>query len=198
LEAALSLLDETRKLLKGKDDRTEDVRAHGLLALASWRYGQEFTALQHAATTAELIVKSGNPTCTVLEGYSGLAEVYLAHWELNPTAETCRALATQAVLYAKNYARIFPIGRPRACRFEGLLHWLSGHPHRAVKLWQRGLTQANRLTLNFDAALLHYELGRHSPADSPERSNQLAEALSTFERLETAYEIQKTLEVKRT
>jgi class 3 adenylate cyclase/tetratricopeptide (TPR) repeat protein len=187
-DTAIGLLEETGRLLQGKDDRTEEVRANGLLSLACWRYGQEFTALQHAATTLDLIANCTNPTCTILEGFAGPAEVYLANWERNSSSESCRTLAIKSAKHTTWYAKVFAIGRPRARRNEGLVQWLLNHPDRARKLWTQSLADAERLALPFEAGLAHLELGRHADAHSPDRNSHLRKAIELFDSVGTPYE----------
>jgi eukaryotic-like serine/threonine-protein kinase len=187
-ETAIRLLEETCRLLQGKDDRTEEVRANGLLSLACWRFGQEFTALQHAASTLDVIAHCTNPTCTILEGFAGPADVYLANWERNSSSESCRKLAIKAVEYTTWYAKVFAIGLPRARRNEGLVQWILNHSERARKLWKQSLADAERLALPFEAGLAHYELGRRADRNSADRRLHLEKAIAMFEIVGTPYE----------
>ena len=190
LQRAISLLEETNRLLQGKDDRTEEVRASGLLAAACWQFGQESTALAHADAASELIARCSTPTCTILEGFAGPAEVYLRNWEQNGADPSGRAAAIKATSYVTWYAKKFPIGGARARRLQGLVDWLANRPRRARKHWTESLSIAQRLGLPYEVGMAHYELGRHAEFGSKQRQEHIEEALRIFEAIGTTYEYQ--------
>jgi hypothetical protein len=160
LEAALALLAEA-------PDRAEEIRAWGLLAAARWRRGEPCLARSAADSAARLIAQLPSPTAHyLLEGYAGVAEVYLALWEASrrqAPAES-RKLARQvlqACTAMQKFARVFPIGRPRARLLQGRAEWLAGRRSRAMKAWRAGLAEALRLGMRYEEALAREEIGRH-------------------------------------
>jgi class 3 adenylate cyclase len=99
----------------------------------------------------------------------------------SPSAKRAR----QACAALKRWARIFPLGQPRAMLAQGLCAWLEGQSSAARKAWQRGLALAEGLTLPYVIAQAHYELGRH--ADGEARLTHLTAACDGFERLGASY-----------
>jgi class 3 adenylate cyclase/tetratricopeptide (TPR) repeat protein len=98
--------------------------------------------------------------------YAMSAEVAIALWldarrrgegERGPW----RPMAAQAVRYLGRFARMFPIGRPRALLYRGLLAWLDGRPATARRHWRAALDAAERLGMRHDQALALDMLGRH-------------------------------------
>ena len=86
------------------------------------------------------------------------------------------------------YARVFPIGRPRALRLQGLLQRRLREPDKALKLWEESLAAAEHMDLPLEAGLAHYELGRHTNEALPGRREHLGKALQIFTELGTKYE----------
>ena len=131
-------------------------------------------------SAARLITQFKRPTSFyLLEGYAGVAEVYLDQWEAGDRSLPTRRAARQACSALRTFARVFPIGQPRARLWNGRLHHLSGRPERA---WRASLSAAQRLGMPFEAALAHIELGR--PADDqPQRQWHLQQAQSLLQEL---------------
>jgi len=118
--------------------------------------------------------------------------VYLALWEAShshsPTERAALAQAArQACKALHGYARVFPIGQPRAWLWQGLYDWLAGQPRKAHKAWRKSLAAAERLEMPYDQGLAHYEIGRH--ATGLERQEHLARACAIFARLGAAYDL---------
>jgi hypothetical protein len=86
-------------------------------------------------------------------------------------------MASQAVGYLGRYARVFPIGEPRALLYRGLLAWMAGRPAVARRRWRGALAAAERLGMRYDQALVLDMLGRHGrPGQRPghrERAREL-------------------------
>jgi hypothetical protein len=134
----------------------------------------------------------------VLSGYANPAEVYLSLWEAGYPQPGLDRLARKACKVTHSFARVFPIGRPRALLWDGLYHWLAGKPARATRAWQASLAAAARLEMPYDEALAHYELGRHLPDADPGREEHLARACEIFERLGAAYDLARAREARCT
>ena len=124
--------------------------------------------------------------CYWFELYAMTAEVALALW-LDSRARgegdrgPWRAMATEAVRYLGRFARVFPIGEPRARLHHGLLAWTAGRPGAARRDWRAALAAAERLGMRYEQALALDVLGRHGePAQRPAYRER---ARTLFERL---------------
>jgi eukaryotic-like serine/threonine-protein kinase len=92
-----------------------------------------------------------------------------------------RAMAVQAAGYLDRFARVFPIGEPRARLYRGLLACVGGRTGAARRDWRAALAAAERLGMRYEQALALEMLGRHGePAQRP-AARERARAL--FERL---------------
>lgn len=179
LIAALTLYSEN-------SDRTSEITSYGLLALAQLRQGDASAARQAAESGAERMAALGSPTSHyLLEGYAGVAETFLMLWENlgSPGRHPFYKSARQACSALKGYARIFPIGQPRAWVCQGWLDWQRGRASRARRAWTRALTAAERLGMPYELGWAHYQFGRHLPAADPARRLHLARACEAFARL---------------
>jgi class 3 adenylate cyclase/tetratricopeptide (TPR) repeat protein len=95
--------------------------------------------------------------------------------------EPWRAMAVQAAGYLDRFARVFPIGEPRARLYRGQLAWGGGRTGAARRDWRAALAAAERLGMRYDQALALAMLGRHAePAQRP-AARERAQAL--FEQL---------------
>jgi class 3 adenylate cyclase/tetratricopeptide (TPR) repeat protein len=124
---AARLLETALELLVEHPDRAEQVRAYGLLAVVRLRRGEETAARAAASSAASLIARLKRPTSFyLLEGYAGVAEVYLSLWENGQDSREVRQAAQRACLALRRFARVFPIGEPRARLWSGrlLYFWL--------------------------------------------------------------------------
>jgi len=166
---AARLLEAALALLTDHPDQAEQLRAYGLLAVVRLRQGNATAARQAAGEAARRIAKFRAPTAHyLLEGYAGVAEVYLSLWATNNDSGGTRRAARHACRDLRSFARIFPIGKPRARLWQGRLAQLSGRTEWAQAAWRAGLASAERLGMPFEAALAHSELSRHG-AGEPQR-----------------------------
>ena len=94
----------------------------------------------------------------------------------------------------RSYARVFPIGRPRAYLCRGTFEWLSGRPYLARRLWTNSLDAAKRLDMPHAEGLAHYTIGRYLSLEDPKRAEHLIQAREIFARLEAAFDLQQTEE----
>lgn len=197
LDEACALLEETLAYLPAEVERPSRISTYGALAAARLRRGEIAQAWEAAEAAAQLISSIPVPFAhRLLEGYAGIAEVYLTLWERGdaPSATTnqttLRQMARQACQWLHAYARVFPIGRPRAWLWQGVYEWLDGRPSRAFKAWRRGVIMAARLHMPYEQALVYYELGRHSTGTY--RQHHLQKAAELFTQLGTTYDVQRT------
>ncbi len=141
----------------------------------------------------------GMPQLHELEGYAGVAEVYLTLWETSvinsQSPAERRSLvksARQACQALRKFARVFPIGQPRAWLWQGLYDWLAGKPDKAHRAWYKSLVVAERLAMPYEQGLAHYEIGRHLTPNDPARQAHLKRAREIFTRLEATYDLMCT------
>jgi class 3 adenylate cyclase/tetratricopeptide (TPR) repeat protein len=200
LDEAVSYLEAAIVWLIESDELPSQISNYGLLAVARLRQGDALLARLTADATARLIGELPLPGVSyLLEGYAGVAEVYLALWEAEVGSTAPRHPAPlPSLLYAQSrdacaslqrYARIFPIGQPRAWCWQGLYAWLSGQRQRAHQAWRKSLAAAQRLKMPYEQALAHYEIGRHTSGIA--RKNHLVYACTLFERVEATYDFGK-------
>ena len=94
---AARLLETALRLLTEHPDHAEQVRAYGLLAVVQWHQGEETAARVAASSAASLIAHFKRPTSFyLLEGYAGVAEVYLDQWEAGDRSLPTRRAARRA------------------------------------------------------------------------------------------------------
>ena len=196
IDEAISFIEAALAIYTQSPDRQIEPLIYGLLAVARLHKGEHGLARSAAHKAAELIAELSFPFFFLLEGYAGVAEVYLALWEASsnrPVAErkTLEKSARQACKALHKFARVFPIGRTRAWLWKGLYFWLAGKGSKAMGAWQKGLAAARKLEMPYDEGLLHYEIGRHLDAPDPARKEHLARACEIFERLGASYDLER-------
>jgi class 3 adenylate cyclase/tetratricopeptide (TPR) repeat protein len=124
--------------------------------------------------------------CYWFDLYAMSAEVALALWldrrgRGEGDAGPWRAMATQGVGHLGRYARVFPIGRPRALLHRGLIAWTDGRASPARRDWRAALAAAERLDMRYEQALALDMLGRHGEPGQRQAARERARAL--FEEL---------------
>jgi tetratricopeptide (TPR) repeat protein len=202
---ALALLEKALTVVAGDTKRTAQIRLYGGFAIAYWRHGQPLLARQMADHAAALIAQSVPNIYSGLEAYAGVAEVYLGLWERalasrdaapdHPLSDHIRDQASRACQVMHRYARLFPIGRPRARLWQGLWYWLAGRPGTAHRWWQKSLTAARQFHMPYEQGLACYEIGRHLPPSHPQRQECLQQALALFARVGAVAALTQTQEV---
>jgi class 3 adenylate cyclase/tetratricopeptide (TPR) repeat protein len=187
LNEAIDGYKKSLKLLEQNIDLASDIRASGALALAYWRNNDPLHALELAAATAKKTV--GNPTAPyAIEGYAGVAEVFLSAWGRN--GKKHRASAQKACKAMGKFAGVFPLGVPRLKVYQGWFHWLDGKPERARTQWETALADAERLNMPYEQARALMCLGQHI-LSGEEKARALKDALELFNRLEVQYEAER-------
>ena len=182
-DEAAELLEAALGLLADHPDQAEQLRAYGLLAVVRLRQDETEAARQAAGAAARLIAKFPAPTAHyLLEGYAGVAEVYLTLWEAGQDSGDTRRAARRGCRDLRRFARIFPIGKPRARLWQGCLAHLSGRAEWAQAAWRAGLASAERLGMPFEAALTHSQLSRHAGGE-PQRQWHLEQAEALLQEL---------------
>lgn len=155
-EAALRRAFE---LLHSKEDRTEQIRAYGLLAIGYLRTARPDLARQQALEGLQMVEGVAVPTASTLEGIAGMAECLLELYERDRANADLAAEAARGCQRMLLYAKIFPIGVPRACLVQGRQAWLQGKSAEALRTWKRGLAKAEELAIDWEIAGLSMALG---------------------------------------
>jgi tetratricopeptide (TPR) repeat protein len=168
-----------------------DRRAPALEALLHLRH-DEWQAAGKAVQAALEPVRAAPIKCYWYELYATTAEAAIALWHASrqhgsDEQPSLRAAAEQAMRALRRYAKVFPVGQPRALLCEGLLAWVDERPMRARKAWRRSLAMAERLGMRYDEMLAHHQLGRYG--DPSERDEHLARARQLFAQLGIAGEV---------
>lgn len=193
----LPYLEEAKSLLTAKNlSLAESIRTYGMMARVYLRQEEYELAQQNAQKVLVLSTQTQFIIFYAIEGFTALVEVYLTFWEngYHITGETIPKTAWQGLKIARKIGRMFPIHAPRAWYYQGRYDWLSGKHRQARKAWQKSLTLAEQLDMPQEQGLAHYEIGRHLPANDPNRQKHLNCAVEIFTQLEAAYDLARTQE----
>ena len=200
LDQLLSLVEKAKALLSERVGCPEQIRVYGLLAKVYLRRGEPRLAEQAAETTAHWIAQTSPTTFYSFEGYAGAAKAYLALWEAGgdqspAEREALAKSARQACKTLREFARVFPVARPRAWLWQGLYDCLDGKLRRARKAWHKSLAEAVRLGMPYEQGLTHYEIGRHLATGDPARQEHLGRAMEILWQIEAAYDLARVEEL---
>jgi len=194
-ESAVGKLKRAREMLKENIDRSEEIRAVGLLAKACLLSGSYDQALRFADVGYQLITQSLPPTVfSMAVGYSGVAEVYLRLWEMqvadadivNQSESELRRSAKRSLKTLGSFSRVFKAGMPYKLLWAGVYDWLAGSQGKAFNSWRDGLAIAERLEMPYEQGLLHYEIARRLEPGKSERADHIQAAQGIFSRLGTS------------
>ena len=86
----------------------------------------------------------------------------------------------------RRFAKRFPLGRPHAYVWSGLLASLQDSPRTALRQWDRAIAAAEALRMPYERGRAHLEIGRHLDLESSERRYHLHRAADVFEKLGAA------------
>jgi len=191
LAEGAAALTKGLELLEHVPDRLEEIRGFGLLARTHLYEGQQQAALEAAREASDRIAKLRIPTgYYLLEGYAGAAEVCLRLWEAGglPDADqkTLAGAAIRACRALRWFGLFFPIGRPHALLWQGVLEWQRGKASRALRTWRKGLEQADQLRMPYVAGQIHAELGLRLAADDSSKQVHQDKARELLTRLQAS------------
>jgi tetratricopeptide (TPR) repeat protein len=187
---ALDHLDRAAGLVTTHMGLGQLIWVHGVSATGHWLCGHPAEAEAQARRAAEAIRRCRPATVYTLEGYAGTAFTFLQLWRAARGTARERELrreARQACRDFRHFARVFPIGRPRAWRYQGMAAAVDGKTRQARRCWQRSAQGAQELHLPFDEALAHLELGRAAPPGTA-REEHLRRADALFAQMGTLSE----------
>ncbi len=200
LDEAQAFLQEARSIPIHKFGRDSEIRTQALIALADFRQGSVEQALAAAELCLQLMTQAAPTASYLIQHYAAVTEIYLTLWEQgqplqNFTPDHFQRAARRLGKTLRQFARTFPIGKPRAGLCLGWLHYLEGQPEKASKLWKEHLSIARELQMPYEEALLHFEIGRRAPVSDPEHADHLRLALALFQQLEAEYDVQRVQSV---
>jgi class 3 adenylate cyclase/tetratricopeptide (TPR) repeat protein len=192
---AIKVLEQSLRFLNEKRDLVFRTQALGELAMAYMHSGDSDRGKQIAERCFQLINRSRPSLWVQFEGYAGTAETFLEIWESclsSPASglERVRNRARQSCADLWTFARVFPIGEPRAWLCEGWNHRLQKHMRQARRDFNKGLEAAKRLTMPYDEGRLHYEVGRCLKSEDHERNEHLERACKIFEVIGAVYDLE--------
>lgn len=143
----------------------EQIWLHGMLATLYQLQGDTPQALATATVAAELSKKAPPINFYALEGYANLAAVRFTAWEADPANAALRRASQEALGILRQFAGIFPAGKPRTQLMQGRAQWLTNARAAARTTWEQGLNLARQLALPYDELLLLEELAKRFPTD---------------------------------
>jgi eukaryotic-like serine/threonine-protein kinase len=188
LDEAVDMLDQVLILWTERGEYEEiDVlgrfRWYAVLAAVRMRQAQYRSAREAATAARALLPHVASPNrVTMLDAVADLAEAYLGLWEAQgPDNDTRRGTEIGRRLL-RSYARVFPIIGPRAALIEGWYARLNQRPRAARRNWERSLQLADELSMPYEVARAHLELGLYTAG--PEKERYLARAHQMFVELE--------------
>ncbi|MBN1890721.1 MAG: AAA family ATPase [Thermoflexales bacterium] len=195
-EPTIACLEAAWELLTHHNlERITAILNRAVLAVTYLRQGRLRAAREVVYNVGRLIQGSRPVWAVAFDGYAAMAQVYLAVWEAEQIAQSegkdegadVRARAQKACRDLHAFARVFPIGRPRAWLYQGWYEWLAGNRSKAGRLWRKSLGEGQKLDMPYEQGLALYELGRR--ASLPERTGQLQLACDFFRRSGAAYDL---------
>jgi hypothetical protein len=157
-ETALAYLDELTSFVCEQSAALEPIhRLEGaaFLAEAALDCG-DVPKWEHWLGRAAFFIDEVNPTIksrtlAALSASFRIAMCTPQHAERDETRQMRRRLAKKSAANLGRFARIYPIGRPRAFLFQGDLEVNIGNTARASRLWRRALVDAAQLRMPADA-----------------------------------------------
>jgi len=155
----------------------DGIWVYGVLAQCRLRAG-DLDGARHEATRALQLMAGTLPTAAyALEGYAGTAETWLRIWaQAREPAEAAaaRQSARKCLRSLKQFAGIFPVGRPRLALYRGLVEEAAGRPARAEAAFAQSLAAAEQLHMPHEIALASGELARIRARQVPGGKNPLS------------------------
>jgi class 3 adenylate cyclase/tetratricopeptide (TPR) repeat protein len=174
------------------------IHAQGWLAHAYLRLGNDVKARELAETLVKRIEKNPDITAAyVLEGYIGAASTLLELWQDQGQADlalqdnsrrSCKAL--------RRYAKTYPLGRPYAFLYTGILMALEKQAAKAQKQFELCLEVAQFMNCKAVQATAHLQCGLLSNREDPTAKEHFKEAILLFEKLEAPYEIARSIKLR--
>ena len=103
---------------------------YGLMAETYWRLDDQDRARAAAASASQALYAERPGVVFALDGFTGVADVYLGQWATGRTREAAAAKSASelAVKKLRAFSKVFPIGVPAAHRYAGRVKEQAGSP----------------------------------------------------------------------
>lgn len=197
--------EEALKALDPGPTTTTDtltLAANYAIESAGWlRTGESGRARVSADASLQLL-KNGPPVAFSLSlSVYYLAGVYLALFEDAQNRKVggepgLKNAVRQALGVVGGFARVFPIGRPRAFLWRAVDATLTGRNHKARRLWEKAIAAAEKLGMTHDIGVICYHRGRLAMGN--ERAQLLDKAMRIFEKTGAEYDLARAAEIAAT
>jgi class 3 adenylate cyclase/tetratricopeptide (TPR) repeat protein len=192
-EAAGRAMDAVLNIEDAPPDQHTEIEKHYCLAATRLAEGRSEEALAAADHLLELATARPLSGFWLADFAAGAVEVYLELLEHPRTSQERRAMLRRARKGCRSLRRVawtFHGVRPRRATLLGRVEWERGRRRRAVRLWRRAESMAERAGMDYELARTRLELVRHDVA-GPEREEMLAGAVQTFERLGAGSQLER-------
>lgn len=168
---ALHLLDASLPIHHKLEDTSNALYAYGLSIQSHMELG-DFKAAEDVVREAEAIINVGPPVAYwTIEGYAGVADYWITHWQNEPTAHN-KTRAKEALDNLGVYAKGFPIGEPRYLTQWSRFEQLDGNKAKAKKLAEEAVEEAQRLNMKLEEVAARQQLITLLPKGSHEARQQ--------------------------
>ena len=162
-------------ILAEESDRTEEIRAGGMLSLALFHLGDEKKALRIADATAGRIRGVDLTSYIMLEGFAGVCEVYVLSCEKQMAGNVApsRALEMKArasLASLHKFARVFPVSKAKFQRLRGRLMRALGRERLANRALRKSVSEALHLEMPLEHGLAMEALSK-SPSWGQQRTS---------------------------
>jgi tetratricopeptide (TPR) repeat protein len=191
-DEALALYDAATAKLDIAAMQAESIAVFGMRALAWLRAGNENAAHDAAERALSYIARAAPVAYWTQQGMAATAEVFLTLLERRRDPTDRAPLMMRSVLACqrlRQFARNFPLGRPHAHLWTGLLAWQQGRRRRALRCWQRAIEAAEQRRTPYERGRAHLEFGRHLDVSASARRYHLDQAADVFEKLGAAADL---------
>lgn len=184
LENGVELARESLELINQFPAATERMTVLTHLAEINLWLGNEERVIPLCNDAAEIMAQSPPASFALWTTYFTLPKVLLELVEIRDADDSEELLdqATWAVEQLRTFARVYPIGRPRAAIMDGQLDFLKGKRSRAVKAWRKAIRLSIDMEMPLETALAHFQRGRHLPAEDEGRTEHLSAAEEIYSR----------------
>jgi len=158
-EEALNWCQETEKL--GVIVQPPEIINSNSFFAMSYLYTGQIEEAKRCVFASYNKIKEVHPAIFyVAPGYIMTVQVLMTLW-LNGDPDVSEELVVDAMDSLEKFAKAIAIGRPRMYLHKGIYALVKGDKRKAIQFWEKGVEEANVMETPFEAAWLHYELGKH-------------------------------------
>jgi class 3 adenylate cyclase len=203
LDTALALAEQGLGLVAttARTDRLAKLDLLGAKALAHLYRREWMSARSAVEQIGAVLDQSARPRYFSTLYLSAAVEAALVLQEIEPAPTQQAEMAARARYLCRQlelYARINPPAQARALLWRGCLQWLTDDRQRAQRSWTQALAAAERFTLPYETARIHFEIGRRLPPTDPTRRNHLDTAEEEFRRLGANADVTRVRSIRET